>query len=161
MPSHTHHNFVVIDTSGVHLVDIEFCGCHSAIGASHPRIQLLHAGWLPATLERPSTAFTFDILNSFHLLTLQGKTSAFHFYSSISHKTDNLGTSGQKLFQLIIAVTIATDSILGALRSIPLRHANLAPLEDPQTNWAGSRSRRHCCYQTWRVCYRMSCMPSP
>jgi hypothetical protein len=140
MPSHIHQNFVVVDTSGIHLIDLQFCGCYSSIGASHPRSQLLRVGWLPATIERPSTAFTFDILNSFHLLTLQGKTSAFHFYWSVSHKTDNIGISGQKVCRYIyfIIIAIAADLILGPLRSIPLRYADLASSEDAQTSWTRS-----------------------
>ncbi|KAF4568149.1 hypothetical protein EYR36_010158 [Pleurotus pulmonarius] len=40
---------------------------------------------------KPQTAFTFDVLNTFHLLTLQGKLSAYDFYLSIDHKTNNAG----------------------------------------------------------------------
>jgi hypothetical protein len=86
-----------MDTNGIHTVDVQFCGCFKSTGASHPRSQLLRIRWLPATIERPSSAFTFDVLNSFHLLTLEGKTSAYHFYWSTSHKTDNVGVCGQKV----------------------------------------------------------------
>jgi CxC2 like cysteine cluster associated with KDZ transposases len=39
----------------------------------------------------------FDALDSFHLLTLQGKTSAFHFYLALVHKTDNTGANDPKV----------------------------------------------------------------
>jgi hypothetical protein len=82
---------VVVDGSGVHIVDISFCGCHHEDGASRSRVQLLRFGWFPATVTRPHTAFTFDLLDTFHLLTLQGKISAYDFYYSIANKTDNTG----------------------------------------------------------------------
>jgi CxC2 like cysteine cluster associated with KDZ transposases len=87
----------VVATTGVHEVDIQYCGCFNETGASHPRLQLLRSALLPSTVDRPSTAFTFNVLNTFHLLTLQGKTSAFDFYLAIAHKTDNLGLENQKV----------------------------------------------------------------
>lgn len=54
------------------------------------RTQLLRARWFPATFTRPRTAFTFDCLDTFHLLTLQGKTSLYDFYHTVLHKTDNM-----------------------------------------------------------------------
>lgn len=44
-------------------------------------------------MERPNSAFTFDVLNTFQLLNLQGKLSAHDFYQALVHKTDNLGIS--------------------------------------------------------------------
>jgi hypothetical protein len=57
----------------------------------HSRTQLLRARWFPATFDRPRTAFTFDCLDTFHELTLQGKTPLYDFYYMVLHKTDNLG----------------------------------------------------------------------
>lgn len=71
-----------------------FCECP---GCLHPREQLLQAAWFPASLGHPQTAFTFDVLDSFHLLTLQGKTSAFDYYYSLAHKSDNAGLSDMKV----------------------------------------------------------------
>jgi hypothetical protein len=79
-------DFTVVNTGGIHRVNVTFCDCP---GAVHPREQLLHVAWFPASLERPQTAFSFDVLDSFHLLTLQGKTSAFDYYYSLAHKSDN------------------------------------------------------------------------
>lgn len=81
-------NFLVIDTSGVHHVSVDFCDCRSN-GFIHKRTQILRAGWFPATVNRPQTAFTFDILDTFHELTLQGKTTLYDFYHTILRKTDN------------------------------------------------------------------------
>jgi hypothetical protein len=57
-------------------------------------MQLLQSTWFPASLDRPQTAFTFDVLDTFQLLNLQGKISAYDFYYSLDHKTDNTGTLG-------------------------------------------------------------------
>jgi hypothetical protein len=97
IPGYTVDDFTVINTSGVHSVDVQFCGCYGTVGGSHPRIQLLRAGLLPSTHTRPISAFTFDVLDSFHLLTLQGKTSAYDFYLSLVHKSDNTGLLDTKV----------------------------------------------------------------
>ena len=94
-PGDFKRNFTVMHSNGIHVVNISFCGCNNEIGASHSRIQLLRARLLPASIDAPRTAFSFDVLNSFHLITLQGKTSAYHYYLSIAHQTDNVGLSNQ------------------------------------------------------------------
>lgn len=53
-------------------------------------------------MARPKSGFTFDVLNTFHLLTLQGKVSAYDFYSTLQHKTDNTRTSDVKVRGFII-----------------------------------------------------------
>jgi hypothetical protein len=79
----------------MHSVHVRYCGCTAS--ASHPCTQLLRAELFPATLDNPRTAFTFDNFETFHLLTLQGKVSAYDYYLSIVRKTDNVGTSNQKV----------------------------------------------------------------
>lgn len=89
-PVHRTLDFEVLDLSGQHTITIVFFGCP---GAPALRTQLLHASWFPATPDRPHTAFTFDVLNTFQLLNLQGKISTYDFYYSLVHKTDNLRIS--------------------------------------------------------------------
>jgi len=93
-PSADTVDFTVIDTSGVHNVTVSFCEC---LGAVHRRFQLLRASWMPASLDRPKSAFTFDVLDTFHLLTLQGKISAYDYYYSLAHKSDNTGLQNLKV----------------------------------------------------------------
>lgn len=81
-------NFTVVDSSGVHAFPLSFCDC---FGHPHHRIQLLRAGWLPASIKQPRTAFTFDCLETFQLLNLQGKVSAHDFCKSLDHKSDSTG----------------------------------------------------------------------
>ena len=91
VPAERIKDFTIVDTNGVHAVDMQFCGCYHSVGGSHARIQLIRAGLLPPTHVRPISAFTFDVLDTFHLLTLQGKTNAYDFYLSLAHKSDNTG----------------------------------------------------------------------
>jgi CxC2 like cysteine cluster associated with KDZ transposases len=87
----------VIDTSGIHQVNIRYCNCHHSIGGSQHFIQLLRFSCLPATVCRPQTACTFDALASFHVITLQGKLSAFDFYHALMRKTDGTGIHDVKV----------------------------------------------------------------
>jgi len=81
-------NFVVFDVSGAHTVNVDFCDCNP-LQPLDRRVQLLRRGWFPATLARPQTAFTFEFLEVFHELTLQGKVNLYDFYHTILHRTDN------------------------------------------------------------------------
>ena len=92
-PGPIQKDFVIVDLSGIHTIDIQFCACHSTPGGSASHIQLLQFCCLPSTITRPQSAFTFDVLNTFHLLTLKGKVSAYDFYCALQHKTDNTGIS--------------------------------------------------------------------
>jgi hypothetical protein len=83
-----HKNFVVLHTNGIHLVNVDFCGCNPTV--SNKR-QLLRTSWWPATPLEPQTCATFTLLNQFHILSLQGKTSAFDFYRSLEYITENHG----------------------------------------------------------------------
>jgi hypothetical protein len=104
IPGDVKRNFAIVHTNGIHTVDLCFCGCTAEAGASHARIQLLRSRLLPGSIEAPRTAFTFDILNTFHLITLQGKTSAYDYYLSVEHKSDNVGLTDQKV-RIILAVS--------------------------------------------------------
>lgn len=96
-PGPIHKDFVIVDLSGIHTIDVRFCACHNTSGGSASYVQLLRFCCFPSTITKPQSAFTFDVLNTFHLLTLQGKVSAYEFYSALQHKTDNTGLSGPKV----------------------------------------------------------------
>ena len=49
--------------------------------------------WYPASFNRPRTAVSFDLLKTYHKLTLQGKLNLYDFYHSIMQKVDNQGRS--------------------------------------------------------------------
>lgn len=79
----------VFHTNGIHQVAVSFCECGRQEGGYYFGIQLFRSTWFPTTLPQPRSAFTFQVLDLFHQLTLQGKTTAWDFYNSIIHTTDN------------------------------------------------------------------------
>ncbi|KAF7974572.1 hypothetical protein HWV62_11944 [Athelia sp. TMB] len=89
-----HKDFIVLHTNGIHLVNVDSCGC-SGLNPGEPPIslatQLLCAGWYPATHRDPKTCTMFELMHLFHLLSLQSKVSHYHFYKSLHYKTDNTG----------------------------------------------------------------------
>ncbi|KAF9491484.1 hypothetical protein BDN71DRAFT_1351321, partial [Pleurotus eryngii] len=82
--------FIIVDVLGIHLINIVFCHCFMA-SLSIYREQLLHRHLLPASFKVLQAAFMFELLETFHGLTLQFKISVHNFYCSVEHKTDNTG----------------------------------------------------------------------
>ena len=80
------HCLVIVDTSGVHQLCIGWCQCTTA---AEPHIQLLRSRLFPATIKRPSTAFTFSLLDYFHIDSVECKTSASSFFSKLCRLTNN------------------------------------------------------------------------
>ena len=80
----------VIDISSYHIVRVRFCMCsHSSFLESFR--QLLRVSWFPASILRPKTVFTFDLLDTYHKISMQGKLNLYDFYTMIMQKTDNCG----------------------------------------------------------------------
>jgi hypothetical protein len=99
--------FTVVDISGVHQVNINYCGCNP----EHPldvRIQLLRRQWFPATTSRPQTVFTFHCLNTFHESTLQGKGNLYDFYHMLIRKTDNANIAPSIVRRVCISIFCTT-----------------------------------------------------
>ena len=86
----------VIDLSGRHVVRVRFCTC-SQSSFLEPSRQLLRVRWYPASVLRPKTVFTFDLLDTYHKISLQGKLNLYDFYNMIMQKTDNCGRSNIKV----------------------------------------------------------------
>lgn len=81
---------IVGDVTGFHEVDVQFCDCFHSDGTYlYVWQQLLQLGWFPASHERPTTAFTFRLLNFLHQLNLQAKTSLYDFHRMLWRITDN------------------------------------------------------------------------
>lgn len=74
-------NFTVFDITGPHRITIDYCHCDNELLPNYQ--QLLREKWFPATFVRPQTVFTFDCLETFHELTLQGKTNLYDYYHSL------------------------------------------------------------------------------
>jgi hypothetical protein len=75
-----HKNFIVLHTNGIHSIDINFCGCNSV---PTPCKQLLEASWWPSTPLEPQSAASMAVLQSFHILNLQGQIALTDFYRSL------------------------------------------------------------------------------
>ncbi|KAF8125287.1 hypothetical protein EV363DRAFT_1402521 [Boletus edulis] len=89
VPASTSDDFVVVNINGVHEVSLDFCGCETAQSRMK---QLLRARLYPATVRDPRTAATFQVLQQFHILSFESKTSAYEFYSALARLSDNTGT---------------------------------------------------------------------
>ncbi|KAL5487741.1 hypothetical protein ACEPAI_5849 [Sanghuangporus weigelae] len=85
-PSLGHTDFIVMYMTGFHNVDVDFCHCGEFVPY---HIQLLRSRLFSASRKWPRTAFTFDVLDLFHELTLQSKITAHDFYLSMLRRTDN------------------------------------------------------------------------
>ena len=85
------NRILVIDVTGAHYVNVQFCACEESPGWVEKYRQLLRICWYPASFNRPQTAFTFDLLDTYHKLTLQAKLNLYDFYGFVMQKTDNCG----------------------------------------------------------------------
>ncbi|SJL12375.1 uncharacterized protein ARMOST_15801 [Armillaria ostoyae] len=81
-------DFVVVDTEGIHTVNMAFCNCTQGIPW---HIQLLRQRLFPVTTIYPHSAFTFRVLHLFQLLSFMSKVSAYEFYHTLARLTDNSG----------------------------------------------------------------------
>jgi hypothetical protein len=77
---------IVVDRSGVHEIGVTWCRCSEA---SEHDMQLMMAGLFPATFHNPKTAFTFRVLEEFHLDNLECKTTPSQFFSRLRRLTND------------------------------------------------------------------------
>ncbi|KAJ7900557.1 hypothetical protein B0H14DRAFT_3752784 [Mycena olivaceomarginata] len=80
--------FTVINLTGIHSVDVNFCNCDSNV---ERRQQLMRVCWWPATARDPQTCTTFGVLRLFQILNCLGKVSAHDFLRSLELLTNNDG----------------------------------------------------------------------
>ena len=79
----------VVDTTGVHELRTRFCRCHPL--TSNPlHTQLINMGLYPSSMERTRTVFTFRVLHHYDLTNLEGKTSAWQYYSTLRRLSSNV-----------------------------------------------------------------------
>jgi hypothetical protein len=76
----------VVDRSGIHEIGVSWCHCPEA--PDHD-MQLMMAGLFPATFRNPKTAFTFRVLEDFHLDNLECKTTSSTFFSRLRRLTND------------------------------------------------------------------------
>jgi len=76
----------IINRSGIHEIGVRWCCCPNA--PKHD-MQLMVAGLFPATFRNPKTAFTFWVLEEFHLDNLECKTTPSQFIRPLRRLTNN------------------------------------------------------------------------
>ena len=76
----------IVDRSGVHEIGVRWCCC---LNAPERNMQLMMAGLFPATFRNPKTAFTFRVLEEFHLDNLECKTTPSQFFSRLKRLTSD------------------------------------------------------------------------
>lgn len=104
---------MVADVHGVQAVRVRFCEClDEQDDLTREWRQLFREGWFPATTSRPTTAFTFQLLDTFHELNLQGKTNLYDFWKTIECLTDNSGTKDVYVSTISVCARIARPSVL-------------------------------------------------
>ena len=85
-------DFTVVHLNGIHAMTVSLCGCDKAARAGSHIQQLLHAELWPATDAEPNTCFSFQMLENYHIMSLQGKISMYDYYHALERMTDNTGT---------------------------------------------------------------------
>lgn len=139
------YNIIIVDMNGWHKVRVGFCTCDSNIPWGECYRQLLQMGWYPASFDRPQTAFSFDLLETYHKITLQGKLNLYDFYIAIMQKTDNQGQSKDIVRRLSCFVLNVPNS---PLESISPNFALCSAVETSQRRqrrrWRTSNSRPFC-----------------
>ncbi|KAJ7164587.1 hypothetical protein C8R43DRAFT_1122464 [Mycena crocata] len=83
-----HKDFVIIDTLGIRIVKLNFCGCGARV---EHRQQLMRAGLWPATCLDPQTCATFNSIRLFEVQNCLGKISAYDFVRSLELLSNNDG----------------------------------------------------------------------
>ncbi|KAJ7302220.1 hypothetical protein DFH08DRAFT_989800, partial [Mycena albidolilacea] len=87
-PLKANKGFVVIDTTGVHNIDVNFCQCDGNIKKHQ---QLMRVCWWPATARDPQTCAMFGVVCLFQILNCLGKVSTHDFLRSLELLTNNDG----------------------------------------------------------------------
>jgi hypothetical protein len=76
----------IVDRSGIHEIGIAWCCC---VEAPQHHMQLMMEGLFPATFHNPKTAFTFWVLEDYHLDNLECKTTPNQFFSRLRRLTND------------------------------------------------------------------------
>ncbi|KAF8430922.1 hypothetical protein L210DRAFT_3508110 [Boletus edulis BED1] len=85
-PSHSDY-LTIVDVTGVHFITVNYCHCPGSLPVHQ---QLLRGRLFPATLQRPSTAFTFHVLDDFIRDNLECGTSGSNYFSKLRRITSNV-----------------------------------------------------------------------
>ena len=84
---------VIVHSNGIFIHNVHWCSCDKT--AHH--LQLSSSGLFPASMHKPSTAFTHDVLDHFHIDALECKTTALSFFNKLRRLTDDVFPSKIKV----------------------------------------------------------------
>lgn len=94
---------VIVHTNGIHHCSVRFCDCNTLT----PNFQqLLISRLFPATITSPATAFTFDLLETFHQLTLCSKITAYDYFDTLRKLTNPTFPQDVDVSDLMITLKI-------------------------------------------------------
>ncbi|KAI6015769.1 hypothetical protein BKA83DRAFT_4129225 [Pisolithus microcarpus] len=77
----------IVDVTGMHFLLVQACQCPNA-DSFH--MQLFWAKLCPSTFEKPSTAFTFSVLDDFLRDNVECGTSGMNYYNKLRRVTSNV-----------------------------------------------------------------------
>jgi hypothetical protein len=80
-------SMTIVHSTGVFTHNIFWCKCCGSDPQQH--VQLLNAGLFPASISRPRTTFTFEVLDHFLIDALECKTSAMSFFQKLRRLTNS------------------------------------------------------------------------
>ncbi|KIO11697.1 hypothetical protein M404DRAFT_126808 [Pisolithus tinctorius Marx 270] len=91
-PKHLHppvgsRYLTIVDVTGVHFIVVNWCECENA---EAQYIQLLRAKLFPSMFEKPSTTFTFAVLDDFLRDNLECGMSSMNYYSKLHQITSSV-----------------------------------------------------------------------
>ncbi|KAI6110329.1 hypothetical protein EV401DRAFT_1869650, partial [Pisolithus croceorrhizus] len=78
----------IVHTEGIFSHEVWVCKCPGS-DPNDWHLDLLHQRLFPASICKPKTAFTFDVLDHFLIDALECKTSAMSFYQKLKRFTNN------------------------------------------------------------------------
>jgi hypothetical protein len=84
--SSSSNQVLFVASTGIHKRKVKWCQCPNA---PEHHIQLFRIHLFSATTSRPSTAFTFDVLDQFYIEAMECKTAAYNFFNKLRRLTSN------------------------------------------------------------------------
>lgn len=91
-PVPLHDDFMVIHINSLHNVKVLLCGCNKASCTGDHIQQLLRTNLWPAMDAKPNTCFSFQMLENYHIMSLQGKVSMYDYYHVLEQMTNGTRT---------------------------------------------------------------------
>jgi hypothetical protein len=104
---------MIVHSTGVFTHNVLWCHCPGSDHQQHS--QLLKAGLFPASISRPRTAFTFDILDHFLIDALECKTSAMSFLQKLHRLTNNASPDSVPVRHVPVKLPILFTSPSGSV----------------------------------------------